>query len=198
MKDQIRSGKVGLLLTVMLLAAINIYAAAPEDDAIAKGVEYGKRGMYEEALSEFNKAIQINPDSAGAYTDRGVAYLAMASSEKAGGKDLDKISSNFNNAQSDFTRAIKLDPYFAAAYYNRGITYFAEPEKAIPDFTRAIELTPGHAKAYYYRAVEYFNLKDYARSRADVKKAQGLGYKVDPNFLKKLESKISSSDKGAK
>ena len=181
--------KIIFLCVFLSLAAFNVHAVVPDDEVIASGVEYVKKGMYDEAIAQFDKAIQTNPDKAEAYNNRGIAYLSRMSAQRAEDKDFKRMASDFNNANLDFTHAIKLDPNLASAYYNRGLTNLAQYERAIIDFTKTIELKPDHARAYYYRAVEYFNLKDYNKSRADVKKAQDLGYRVDPNFLKKLESR---------
>ncbi len=42
------------------------------------------------------------------------------------------------------------------------------------------------AKAYYNRAGAYYYKKDYDKAWEDVHKAQGLGYQINPEFLKAL------------
>lgn len=39
-----------------------------------KGVEYGKKGMYEEAIKEFRKVVAIEPEAANAHYNLGLAY----------------------------------------------------------------------------------------------------------------------------
>lgn len=187
--------KIGVLSIVLSLTVFGLYASRANGEAPNKGVEYVKNGKYDEAIAEFTKDVALDPNDAEAYNNRGIAYLTRLSSERAGEKDLKKIAADLESANQDFTRAIKLKSDFAAAYYNRGLTNIAQYEKAITDFSRVIILKPDHARAYYYRAVEYFNLKDYNKSWDDVRKAQKLGYKVDPNFLKKLETKSSGEIK---
>ena len=186
--------KICILFIALSLGASNLYAAAVPE-AVNKGVEYVKSGKYDEAIEEFTKDIALDQTDAEAYNNRGIAYLARLSSERVGQKDLKKIVTDFDSANSDFDKAIKLNPDFAAAYYNRGLTNIAQYEKAIVDFTRTIILKPDNARAYYYRAVEYFNIKEYGKSWDDVRKAQKLGYEVDPNFLRKLEAKTSDKTK---
>jgi tetratricopeptide (TPR) repeat protein len=186
--------KIAILFVALLLGTSSLYAAAAQETT-NKGVEYVKSGKYDEAIAEFTKDVALDPQDADAYNNRGIAYLARLSSERVGQKDLKKIVADFDSANADFNKAIKLKPDFAAAYYNRGLTNIAQYEKAIVDFSRTIALKPDNARAYYYRAVEYFNIKEYSQSWADVRKAQKMGYEVDPNFLKKLESKAAGVTK---
>lgn len=39
-----------------------------------KGVEYGKKGMYDEAIREFQKVVAIEPEAANAHYNLGLAY----------------------------------------------------------------------------------------------------------------------------
>jgi tetratricopeptide (TPR) repeat protein len=59
-------------------------------------------------------------------------------------------------------------------------------DKALADFNKAIELNPNYALAYNNRGIAYFNKRDYEKAWDDVRKAQKLGCKVHPKFLKAL------------
>jgi Flp pilus assembly protein TadD len=48
-----------------------------------RGITYGERGQYDQAISDFNKAIEINPRDAYAYNNRGTAYMKSGNKEKA-------------------------------------------------------------------------------------------------------------------
>ena len=56
-----------------------------------RGKDYLENGQYDNALKDFNKAIEINPKYADAYHDRGYLYY-----EKLGDKD--KGCSDFKKA----------------------------------------------------------------------------------------------------
>ncbi len=58
-----------------------------------------ERGDYEQAIEDYNKAIELDPDFAEAYYLRGVAYYVFDDPEQA---------------IEDFTKAIELDPNFAS------------------------------------------------------------------------------------
>ncbi|MFN7247200.1 MAG: trypsin-like peptidase domain-containing protein, partial [Microcystis sp.] len=69
------------------------------------GVIYSNQQKYELALSDYNKAIDINPNYAEAYYNRGILY-----------KNLQK----YDLALSDYSKAIDINPNDALAYNNRG------------------------------------------------------------------------------
>ena len=76
----------------------------------------------------------------------------------------------------------------AEAYNHRGIAYDSKGQydQAISDYNKALELNPMDALAYYNRGVAYYSRKDYDKAWDDVYKAQGLGFKINPGFLKDL------------
>lgn len=138
-----------------------------------RGTEFGKKGQFDKALSDFNKAIEINPRDPRSYNNRGITY---------------NIMHQFDKAISDFNKAIEINPRNARAYSNRGVAYKNKGryDKAISDFTLAIRANSKYADAYYHRAYTYYLKKDYHRALDDVHKAQGLGFQVNPKFLKAL------------
>jgi Flp pilus assembly protein TadD len=112
------------------------------------------------------------------YVDQGVANLE---------------NGKFDQALQDFNEALKLKPGDAALYDYRGVAYRVKglDAQAMQDFNRAIELDPKYARAYRNRAMVYFDQSDYDKSVADQEKAQSLGYKVDPDFLKLTKRKAA-------
>src|SRR5262245_52849608 len=92
------------------------------------------------AIADYTTAIQLKPDYAEAYNDRGFAYY---------------LKGDFERAIADFTRAIELRPNYPRAYNSRGVVYMTGgygAAKSVPDFDRAIELQPDFRYAYINRA----------------------------------------------
>ena len=144
-----------------------------------RGFAYGKKGDIDSAISDWTQTIRLDPHNAGAHYNRGFAYYRQGSLEQA---------------VSDYTSALSIYPKYTDAYYNRGVAYAKKDEvyKSIQDFTSTITLVPSYAEAYYNRAVSYYLAEDYVRARADVQKAQNLGYEVNPQFLQLLKSAAGS------
>jgi len=122
------------------------------------------RGCNQEAVRLYTKAIEIDPNFADAYFNRGLAYADMQ---------------NYTQAIKDYTKAIEINPDYAEAYYNRGNTYaqIKEHSLAISDLTKAIEINPNYAEAYNNRGNTYFDIKEYFKSISDYTKA----IEIDPN-----------------
>ena len=102
----------------------------------------------------------------------------------------------FDKSISDFTKAIEIDPKYVDAYVSRGMAYSYKNQfdNAIFDYTKVIELNSRNPDAYYNRATSYYYKEEYDRSWDDLYKAQGLGAKIDPNFIRDLK-KASGRDK---
>ena len=86
-----------------------------------------QQGKCDEAIADFNEAIQINPQDAKAYTNRGNAKVAL---------------DQHDDAIADYDQAIRIHPQFAEAYSNRGNLYreMGAYEKARTNLQRALEL----------------------------------------------------------
>ncbi len=139
----------------------------------ARGVAYSDRGQYDKAIGDFSTALSIYSKYASAYNNRGDAY---------------NNKGEFDKAILDFTRAITINPDYADAYYNRANAYSNKKDydKAISDYTDVLRINPKDKEAYNNRAVAYFMMKKYNEAREDAKKSQGLGYPVNPEFIKLL------------
>ena len=118
---------------------------------------------YEEAIRYFDGAIELKPECAAAYYNRGCTFR----------KGVDDIQQAIRN----FTKAIELRSGYAEAYNNRGdlYGYSGDYQQAIVDFTKAIELKPDYAMAYVNRGITYAKLDNKSLlSIADIKKAVSL------------------------
>ena len=127
-------------------------------DYIRRGTRANDEGRHEEAIAEYTKAIELNPDNSTTYNRRGFAYDDLCQYEKA---------------IEDYNKAIELNPGYAVAYNNRGFAYknLEQYERAIEDYSKAIELDPSYARAYNNRGRAYTNLKQYEKAIEDYNKA---------------------------
>ncbi len=117
---------------------------------------------YEEAIKAYTHALDLNPNYALAYHNRGLAYYELR---------------QFSNALADYGRAIAISPRAATYYINRGNVYHNELkdyEKALADYTKAIDLEPDDAFAYNHRGNTYCALKQYNKALTDLNRAIAL------------------------
>jgi len=139
----------------------NLLADFSADAYNNRGVSIYKLGHYKQAISDFDRAIEINPKYAEAYYNRGIAYGKL---------------DNYGHATSDFDMAIEINGKYAEAYNGRGFAYgkLGNHRQAISDFDRAIEINPNYAMAYYNRAVVYGILGNHSQEIEDLKTAGRL------------------------
>lgn len=140
------------------------FSTSNTQDLIDKGDKNLDAGKYDEAIKNYNAALEADSDSLDAYNGRGIAY-----SQK---KD-------FDSAIKDFSQTIKLNPNYAQGYNNRGMAYGekGDLDKALADFNKAIELDSAYAQAYNNRGAVHMAKGDKDKATADFKKALEL----DPN-----------------
>jgi len=127
-----------------------------------KGYGLSISGNNADAIKAFSTAIELNPQFALAYRNRGIAHVIATG-----------ILDNYSHALNDFDKAIELNPQYADAYYSRGLVYgkFGNYQRALKDYTKAIELDPHYADAYNDRGVAYMMFGNYQQALKDYNKA---------------------------
>ncbi|MDX2136148.1 MAG: tetratricopeptide repeat protein [Saprospiraceae bacterium] len=120
-----------------------------------RGMAYGDQGKGKQALDDFNRAIERNPELYMAYKYRG-ALLGMAKQYERSVADLDIY--------------LKKYPNDAEYLFNRGLSQLKLGKKAeaMADFNRAIESNPQFAPAYRSRAGLHSELGEPEKAAADM------------------------------
>ena len=121
-------------------------------------------------ISSYDRAIQLKPDMAVAYSNRGNTKGRLGQHE---------------DAISDYDKAIQLEPDFAVAYSNRGNTKgrLGRHEDAITDYDKAIQLKPDYARAYFNRGNSKYELGFKVEAKSDLKTALRLARNSDNEDL---------------
>ncbi len=158
---------------------------------------------YEEAIEDYTRAIDLNPQYAEAYNNRGIANRHLVKFEEAI-EDYNKaiklnpqlVTPYYNRgtakatlgkrqeAIEDYNKVIKLNPKYVEAYYERGLANHAlgKHEEAIEDYTEAIDLNPKYAEAYYRLGFTNHDLGNINRDLHKPKEAKKYYKRVLENY----------------
>ena len=139
------------------------------------GQAFAAVGRDTEALAEYDRAIELMPKFATAYSNRALVQNRL-------GRPREAIES--------LDRAVALEPGNIEMYYNRGVAraFSGDDAGAVEDFGRAISMQPDYAPAYETRAISFWRLRAYDRAWADVRESRRLGREPVPGFIKALEA----------
>jgi tetratricopeptide (TPR) repeat protein len=142
------------------------------------------------AVKLIGKAIQINPNHASAYSNRGNALKALKRVEEA---------------LASYDKAIAIDPDYAEAYANRGnaLKELKRVDEALASYDKAIAIDPDYAEAYSSRGSALKELKRLDEALASYDKAIA----IKPNYaeayynrgnalkdLRRMEEAVASYD----
>jgi tetratricopeptide (TPR) repeat protein len=99
------------------------------------------------AMSDFNKAIELNPRMAEYFLGRASVHTAWVYSRSG-----DDFKKHHERAVADLTKAIELNANYARAYGERGYAYLQldDKERAIADFKKAVSLDPSDSTSKAY------------------------------------------------
>jgi tetratricopeptide (TPR) repeat protein len=126
-------GILYLVILIGIIAFVYYWRVGSEEDPGEYNVKKGnyrlEDGQFDEAVKEFNIALDKNPDMTNAHLGLAITYMQTNKPDMA---------------MAEFNRTIELAPEMAAAYANRGILYdrLSEYERALADYRKALALDP--------------------------------------------------------
>jgi len=156
-------------------------------EMILKGNEYYYKKEYNEALKCYDKAIEINPNSANAWNNKGLALVLL---------------SNYDEALKCYDKAIEINPNSANAWRNRG-SFFnglarreaikcfdkstSKYEEAIKCFDKALQINLNDADTWNGKGYALDNLGNYEEAIKCFDKA----LEIDPDDAIAQDNKAS-------
>ena len=163
------------------------------EDNVALGIKYMQAGDRDTAMQKIQKAIQLDPDNANAYSAEALLYNAMGDAERANdayhtamrkASDDPQIQNNYavflcqhgkaKDSVKYFLKAAQnpLYPTPDAAYTNAGVCSDRIPDAAAAEqyFRKALDINPSFPEALYQMGLISFNQKKFLVARAFVER----------------------------
>jgi len=163
----------------------------------SRGNAHNAKGDSDRAIADFDEAIQLDPELAMSYYNRGTP-IAPRATAIAQSSTMARPSASIRNTRSpttigaalimqgrrrraiaDYGAAIRLDPKSAAVYNSLGVAHYdkGDNDRAIADYDEVIRLDPD-ALTYSNRSTVYRDKGDNDRAIADCDEA----IRLDPKF----------------
>lgn len=183
-----------------------------------QGVEYLKQNQYNQAITEFEAAAEIDPNEFAVFANLGRAYASASQPDKGieayqkaialkqDEADKAALAPIYNNlgqlylkqgdiegAKKAFETAAEMSPESAGAfYYNLGVTLYnaGQLADAIEPLRKATEIDPERADAFYLLGVCLLNAMEYKTERGEVKMV------LKPGTRESFEKYLALAPKG--
>ena len=129
------------------------------------GATLVSQGKFKNALHAYNKIIQLDPNHAETYFNRGIVFQKLR---------------QFQDSIDSYGQAIKLKPNYPQAFNNRGyaLQELDNLDQAIDNYTQAVLLKPDYAEALYNTGVAFQTLEKFQDSIDSYNRA----IKLQPNY----------------
>jgi tetratricopeptide (TPR) repeat protein len=115
------------------------------------GLEFYYRQRYDNAIAEFEQALQIDAEDDDAYNNLATVYYAQE---------------RYEDAEAAFQQALALAPEQALIHYNLGAVYerLEDPESAIAAYQAALNLDPYLESAHFNLGLVYHRQERWAEA----------------------------------
>jgi len=139
-------------------------AVASEHYWWVKAVMHYLEEDYVQAIASLDRAIELEPDEATYYNDRGAAYAA---------------ADRYEEAIADLERALTLEPHNVELLATRGSVYgmSGDHSRALADLDQAVEFAPYSFRILVLRGAQFARMHEYVRALEDLEQA----VKLDPD-----------------
>lgn len=134
------------LILIITLSGFGLMAQDAEA-FFKEGEKFMRQGRHEEALEQYNKVIEADPDFTNAYLRRGF---------------VNNVLKHYEDAVHDYDKVIEKHPTHVFAYVSRGSAKnkLENYQEAMTDFNKALELDPENQEAYNNRGWSKVGLGD--------------------------------------
>jgi tetratricopeptide (TPR) repeat protein len=163
-----------------------------------RAVVFYDKGMFDQALQDYNRALLIDPKNAGAYL--GIGLIKQVKNDKDGAmKDFNTALSfgplyegylnravlkmelsDYKGALEDLNKAYQLDPLRADAFINQGTIFYQTGNYALAldNYNQALQLSPQSCKTYLGRGMVKQAMNDTQGAMDDF----NIAINIDPSY----------------
>ena len=159
---------LGLLAGLAAVVALGACGELPSDNGdqsveehFQRGNELTQQGMFEEAIAEYQAAIEADPENVSALTNLGVAFYNVG---------------RLQDAVDQYTRALEIAPNDADIHSNLAAAYvqLGQLDAALEEYQAAVRLDPNLAQAHFGLGVIYVELGQNEEAIAAFEQFQAL------------------------
>lgn len=128
---------------------------------------------FNKAISDFNRALQLNSKDTQAWSNKGLAYWRLG---------------NLDSAIIHLNRAVNIDPKYAIAWSNLGSVYYSanRVDEAIKAYENAVTYNPTFSDGWYNLGILNYNLGHKEVACENLRKAAALGMEHAANAVRDL------------
>ena len=203
------------LFVWLMLSTFSIKAQTAieyEDSATKKAMN----GNLEDAIELYNKAIELNPNYALAYHNRGLSFSALEN-DTAAFAEVSKARKLFSNsnvseiewsyanrgnillkyqqyeyAAADFKQAIQVDPSSYIIYNKLALCYvnLGDDSLAMNCYDSSLAINKNFEQTYYYKGAFYMKLKQDLKAIENFDKAIEIDSLYESAYLKRGLAKV--------
>ncbi|RPI45131.1 MAG: tetratricopeptide repeat protein, partial [Bacteroidetes bacterium] len=154
------TGKLAAIMFLLVTGTLILNAQSARQYFRA-GEEFFGTQNYRDAIEQYSKAIDLDPDFDKAYIQRALCFTRLKDYEKAA---------------ADFVRAIVFNDKDAGLFYFAGQAYHlhGKDQMALTHLDRAIELKSNYLEAFQVRSEVYYQLERYQEALEDCKRCLKL------------------------
>jgi len=151
------------------------YTELSASDYLKRADQLLQSKQHEEALLNYDKAIELDPQDSETYLWRALAKRALGQN---------------NDAIDDLDKMVKINssPH-AFEMQGKTLSHMKEDRKAIAAFDKVIELNPDHPSCYIQRAIGKLNLRQYQEAINDLDQHQQI--EPDDFYAYRLRGKVN-------
>ncbi len=151
------------------------------DNYLTRSKDAFAAGNYDDALSDINKALELDPASINAYQLRANIYKKTGENDKVAADylrlgEMYRFKKNYDKAIDAFGSALNYEPKNISALVGRGGSYMEQGnfKSGLNDYENAIRTNDNFYPAQYGMGVCYFKMGEYKRAEKYLKNAYKL------------------------